>query len=207
MKRVSPAVARNSQPIAEVLDKELPKSGLVLEIASGTGEHAVFMAHRFASIRWQPTDPDLEALTSAAAWAKEQGLPNLLEPLQLDARMSNWPVKAADALVCINMIHISPWEATLGLFRGAADTLQDGEPLILYGPFLEEHVETALSNLAFDADLKRRSAEWGIRRLGAVDVVAKATDFERTARYQMPANNLMIVYRKNSNHKNKTPAG
>ncbi|MFK4003657.1 DUF938 domain-containing protein [Qipengyuania sp. NPDC077563] len=107
----------------------------------------------------------------------------------------------------MNMIHISPWEATLGLFRGAADTLQDGEPLILYGPFLEEYVETALSNLAFDADLKRRNAAWGIRQLGDVDVVAKATDFERTARYEMPANNLMIVYRKNSDHENKTPAG
>ncbi len=222
MKRVSPAVARNSQPIAEVLDKELPKSGLVLEIASGTGEHAVFMAHRFASIRWQPTDPDLEALASAAAWAKEAGLPNLLEPLQLDARMSNWPVKGADALVCIkmhsdscyngksvgyrkydacvciNMIHISDWKATVGLFRGCSKYLTEAAPIILYGPYLEEGVETAPSNLAFDRSLKERNPAWGLRTLAHVDEVAATFGFERTIRYEMPANNLSVVYRRGS---------
>ena len=196
MKRYAPAAARNAQPIAEVLDKELPESGLVLEIASGTGEHAVFMGRRFVSLCWQPSDPDPDSLGSIAAWAEEAALPNILKPLQLDVQAPEWPVNSADAVVCINMIHIAPWEATLGLFRGAADLLKDRAPFILYGPFLEDHVETAPSNLAFDADLKRRNAGWGLRQLGDVDVVAMEHGFARTARYEMPANNLMIVYRK-----------
>ena len=207
MKRVSPAAARNSAPIADVLSKELPEIGSVLEVASGTGEHAVFMARRFPSIQWQPTDPDPDALASTEEWAREAGLPNLERPLLLDVRDTDWPVDRAEAVVCINMIHITPWAATAGLFRGGAELLKEGAPLILYGPYLENDVETAPSNIAFDADLRRRDSEWGLRNLDDVDSVANAAGFERTARFQMPANNLVLVYRKNATPKTETPAG
>ena len=222
MKRTAPAAARNSAPIAEVLAQELPESGTVLELASGTGEHAVFMARRFPDIVWQPTDPDIEALGSIAGWGEEAGLANLKLPLQLDARSTDWPVACADAVVCvnidsnscdqeksagyrkydacvcINMIHISDWEATVGLFRGCSKYLTDDAPIILYGPYLEDDVETAPSNLAFDRALKDRHPVWGLRWLADVDCVANDWGFRRTRRVQMPANNLTLVYRRKS---------
>ncbi|QZD95969.1 DUF938 domain-containing protein [Qipengyuania gelatinilytica] len=194
MKRHAPATARNSEPIAEVLARELPAEGLVLEIASGSGEHAVFMARRFPHISWQPSDPDIDALASIAEWAKEAGLDTLEPPLQIDARAPDWPVERADAVVCINMTHISPWEATEGLFAGAARVLAVNAPLILYGPYFEDEVEPAPSNLAFDESLKARNPQWGIRKVADMDAIAARTGFERTFRVEMPANNLILIY-------------
>ena len=195
MKRHAPATSRNAGPIAEVLARELPASGLVLEVASGTGEHAVFMARRFPALLWQPSDLGTEALASVDAYAAEAGLANLLPAVEFDAAKGNPPVANADALVCINMVHISPWAATAGLFRTAAGLLEEGAPLVLYGPFLEDEVETAASNLEFDRSLKARNPEWGLRNLADVDRVADQCGLSRTSRVEMPANNLMAIYR------------
>lgn len=195
MKRHSDAVARNSAPIAEVLARELPAHGTVLEVASGTGEHAVFFARRFPQLRWQPSDLDAELLTSVAAWREDAGLPNLQPPVLLDAGASPWPVERADAVLCINMVHISPWRATKGLFREAARVLPAGGPLILYGPYLEEGEPTAPSNAAFNASLRARDPAWGLRQVGALDLLAARVGLERASRHVMPANNLMLVYR------------
>ena len=196
MKKFAPAAARNSGPIADVLARELPESGRVLEVASGTGEHAVFLARRFPSLQWQPTDPDLEAMASIASWREEAGLANLLEPRKLDVSSADWPVARADAVLCINMIHISPWEASEGLFAGAARLLGDGAPLITYGPYIEDAVETAPSNLSFDESLKARNAAWGLRNIADIDRLASAHGFTRSARHAMPANNLTLVFRR-----------
>lgn len=197
-KRSAPATERNREPIAGVLARELPPQGRVLEIASGTGEHAVFFAERFPALHWQPTDPSDEALASIAAYRTEYAGDNLAAPLLLDAAApASWPVEAADAILCINMVHISPWSATEGLFAGAAQILgSEGGPLILYGPYLEAGVETAPSNIEFDASLKARDPRWGLRDAAAVDAVAADHGFARTARYGLPANNIMLVYRR-----------
>jgi hypothetical protein len=196
-KQHAPATLRNREPIADVLTRELPASGKVLEIAAGTGEHAVFFAEAFPALAWQPTDPSAEALASIAAYRAEYAGSNLAAPLLLDAAApDSWPLAEAAAILCINMVHISPWEATLGLFRGAARLLgSNGGPLILYGPYLEQGVETAPSNLEFDASLKARNPLWGLREAEAVDVVAGQHSLARTARYALPANNIMLVYR------------
>lgn len=197
MKQHAPAALRNREPIAEVLARELPPHGTVLEIASGTGEHAVFFAERFPALHWQPTDPSPEALASIAAWREEHSATNLAVPLMLDAAAPHsWPIGAAAAIVCINMVHISPWEATLGLFRGAAQLLGNGGgPLILYGPYIEDGVQTAPSNIAFDASLKARDRRWGLREAKELDALAADHGFARTARHVMPANNIVLVYR------------
>ncbi|MEC7623876.1 MAG: DUF938 domain-containing protein, partial [Pseudomonadota bacterium] len=163
MKRHAPATARNSEPLAEVLAEELPDRGLVLEVASGSGEHAVFLARRFPALGWQPSDVDPEALASVDAWADEGGCANLRPAITLDAAQANWPIAAADAVLCVNMVHISPWSAAVGLFAGAGRILTSGAPLVLYGPFIEPGRETAPSNLAFDQSLKQRNSEWGLR--------------------------------------------
>jgi cyclopropane fatty-acyl-phospholipid synthase-like methyltransferase len=168
----------------------------VLEVASGTGEHAVFMARRFPELQWQPTDQDGSALGSIAAWAEEEGLANLLPPLMLDAEMEDWPVEQSDAVVCINMVHISPWEATQSLFAKAAGILAKGAPLVLYGPYLEDRVKIAPSNVAFDESLRSRNSSWGLRHIRDMDELAKRSAFIRTARHEMPANNLVLVYRR-----------
>ncbi len=196
MKRHAPATARNSEPLAKILDQELPGTGLVLEVASGSGEHAVFMARHFPRLTWQPSDLDGRALDSVAAWREEAGLANLCEPFVLDAASDRWPIESADALLCVNMIHISQWDATEGLFRNATHLLPPGAPLIVYGPFFEDEVETAPSNNAFDADLRRRNPEWGLRNVDRVDALGVSSGFARTARHEMPANNLTLVYRK-----------
>ena len=195
MKRHAPATARNAEPLANVLASELPEKGLVLEIASGTGEHAVFLARRFPQLRWQPSDRDEGALDSIRAWASEAALENIADPILLDAASIEWPIEHADALLCVNMVHISPWEATEGLFAGAAEVLGRGAPLILYGPFIEDGVETAASNLAFDRSLKGRDPRWGLRSLDDLDRLAAKHGFVRPARHAMPANNLTLVYR------------
>jgi hypothetical protein len=188
---------RNRDPIAQVLAQELPASGTVLEVAAGTGEHAVFFAEAFPALAWQPTDPSPEALASIAAYRDDYAGQNLAAPLLLDASApESWPVTQADAIVCINMVHISPWEATLGLFAGAARVLAAGRgPLVLYGPYIEQGVETAPSNREFDASLKARNPLWGLRDAAALDALAGQHGMTRSARHAMPANNIILVYR------------
>ena len=191
MKQHAPATARNREPIREVLAAHVPASGIVLEIASGTGEHAVHMARAFPEIEWQPTDVDEAALASIAAWRADAALPNLREPLRLDVFDATWP--AADAIVCINMIHISPWEATLALFGGAARTLAPGALLYTYGPYRFDG-QTAPSNDDFDRSLKSRDPRWGVRDVAEVAKIA--TGFRLAAVVAMPANNHSLVWRK-----------
>jgi SAM-dependent methyltransferase len=191
-----PAVARNREPILGVLRDCLPRSALVLEIASGTGEHAVWFSSALSALTWQPTDHDPEALKSIAAWRDMAGSPNLLPPLWLDASAEIWPVAQADAVVAINMVHIAPWNATQGLVAGAARVLTSGGLLFLYGPFREEGVHTALSNAAFDADLRTRNPSWGIRDLDEIAELASKHGFKAPERIAMPANNLSVVFRR-----------
>jgi hypothetical protein len=194
---VSPSTARNRGPILRALTPRLPASGVVLEIAAGAGEHAVYNAAALPHLQWQPTDADAEALASMAAWRDHAGLPNLLPPLRLDAAdPDTWPVDRADAVVNINMIHISPWSATRGLMAGAGRVLPSGGGLFLYGPYIERAVATAPSNLAFDQDLKRRNPAWGVRHLDEVAALAAAHGLELSERIAMPANNLSLVFRK-----------
>jgi SAM-dependent methyltransferase len=193
----SPATARNREPILAVLGPRLPASGLVLEIAAGAGEHAVFLAGALPGLTWQPTDPDAAARASISAWREEARLPNLLAPLPLDAAdPAGWPIRRADAIVCINMIHISPWAATEGLMAGAGDVLAPGGLLYLYGPYREDDVPTAPSNEAFDQSLKSRDPRWGLRRLADVAAVAETHGLALVERIEMPANNLSLLFRK-----------
>jgi hypothetical protein len=195
--RTSPSTARNRGPILEVLRPRLPAQGLVLEIAAGAGEHAVYNAAALPGLQWQPTDPDPEALASIAAWRAHAGLPNLLPPLRLDAAASDtWPVAQAAAIVNINMVHISPWAATQGLMAGAARLLPARANLFLYGPYIERDVETAPSNLAFDQSLKSRNPAWGIRHLDNVAALAAQHGLALAERIAMPANNLVVIFQK-----------
>ncbi|MGB7373105.1 DUF938 domain-containing protein [Pontixanthobacter sp.] len=196
MKRHAPATARNSAAIAKVLGKELPKTGSVVEIASGSGEHAVYFARQFPDTVWYPTDYEVDALHSIRAWTDEAGLPNIAAPQKLDASNPPWDIPPADAIFCSNLVHISPWAASVGLFAGAAATLRGHAPLILYGPFLEAAINTAQSNLDFEASLKARNTQWGLRNTDDLDALARDAGLARTARYPMPANNLILVYRR-----------
>jgi hypothetical protein len=196
MKRHAPAAERNRDPIAAVLSAELPPHGLALEVASGTGEHAVHFARRFPQLQWQPSDPDPGARASITEWREEAGLANLLSPIELDASASSWPNVSPAAIVCINMVHISPPKAAEGLLEHAGRLLPAGAPLILYGPYLEEDVDTAPSNLAFDASLRARDPAWGLRAVSWIDLLADRQGLERTRRVEMPANNLVLVYRR-----------
>lgn len=195
--RHAPATARNRDAIVEVLRDALPASGMVLEVASGSGEHGVYFAATFPHLDWQPTDADPSALWSIAAWREEAGLSNLRAPLALDAAARDWPIKRADAILCINMVHISPWGATLGLMRGAGTVLLPGGLLYLYGPYLEADVETASSNRAFDASLRVRDAEWGLRTVDTIVVAARENGLSLERRVEMPANNLSLLFRRN----------
>ncbi len=193
----APSTARNRDPILLVIKPRLPAAGLVLEIAAGAGEHALFNAAALPHLTWQPTDPDPDALASIAAWRDQAALPNLLAPLRLDAAdPDHWPVHQADAMVNINMIHISPWSASEGLMTGAGRLLPRGGPLFLYGPYIEAEVDTAPSNLAFDQNLKARNPAWGLRRLEDVKALAARHNLAFAERIAMPANNLMVVFRK-----------
>jgi hypothetical protein len=192
--RHAPATARNRDPILAVLRDILPASGLILEIASGTGEHVRYFAEQLPDLDWQPTDPDPDALTSIAAW--REGLANIRPPLRLDASASDWPVAEADAILCINMVHISPWSATEGLFAGAARLLPPGAPLFLYGPYRRADVPTAPSNEAFDQSLKARDPAWGLRQLEDVVALAARTGFRLDRPMEMPANNVSLVFRR-----------
>lgn len=201
LRRTAPSAARNRDPILAVLSEVLPASGTVLEIASGSGEHAIHFAHGLPGLDWQPSDPDPDALASIAAWRAEggraeAGRANLLAPLALDAASIDWPVARADAVVCINMIHISPWAATEGLMAGAGRLLLAGAPLVLYGPYRRAGRAIAPSNAAFDEDLRRRNPAWGLRALEDVADIAAAHGFDLERVVEMPANNLTVVFRK-----------
>jgi len=195
--RSSPSTQRNRQPILEVLAPRLGRGARVLEVASGAGEHALFLAAALPGVRWQPTDRDTEALASIAAWRAASGAANVLAPIRLDAAdAGSWPEGPFEAVVCINMIHISPWAASEGLMAGAGRVLTRRGRLFLYGPFLEAGVETAPSNLAFDQSLKARDPDWGIRDLAAVTALAKAHGLAFAERIAMPANNLVVMFEK-----------
>ena len=194
--RSAPATLRNREPIAEVLRDWLPDNGLVLEVASGTGEHAVYFATRFPNLQWQPSDVHPDALESIRAWREEAQLSNVGEPIVIDAAKADWPIDQADSVLSINMVHISPWTSALGLIAGAAQVLPKGGPLILYGPWLKDDVPTAPSNLAFDADLRQRDPQWGLRRLEHFAEAAKAHGLALVETRPMPANNLMLLLRR-----------
>jgi hypothetical protein len=192
--RHAPATGRNRDAIAAVLAEALPKHGAALEIASGTGEHAVFFANLFPALQWQPTDCDPEALASIRAWSAQRPLPNLADPLRLDAAADEWPVTAADAMIAINMVHISPWSATLGLLRGAARVLPTGGPLIVYGPFRRRDFPTAPTNEAFDRSLRERDPAWGLREVETLEAEASLLGLRLERLVAMPANNLTLVF-------------
>jgi len=191
-----PHVTRNRDPILDVLRRVLPPDGLVLEIASGSGEHAAYFAEGLPSIRWQPTDLDPDVLASIAAHRGAARAPNLLPPLRLDVSAETWPVERADAIVCCNMIHITPWSASEGLMVGVGRVLLPGGVLYLYGPYKMGGSHTAPSNAAFDADLRRRDQRWGIPDLDEVTTLAARHDLMREEMVQMPANNLSVIFRR-----------
>jgi len=190
----SPAAERNKQAILEVLERHLPGSGTVLEIASGTGQHVVHFARALPRLLWQPTDVDADLRAAAAARIRAAELDNVCVPLALDVLDPLWPLDAADAVVCINMIHIAPWSATLGLLSGTARLLPSGGRLFLYGPYRRDGRHTAPSNDAFDASLRARNSEWGVRDLEEVAACAREHGFELLDTVAMPANNLTVVF-------------
>jgi hypothetical protein len=191
----APAAQRNRGPILDVLREALPAEGLVLEIASGTGEHVAHFAANLPALTFQPSDPDSRARASVAGWIAATGLANIRPPLALDATRTPWPIARADALVCINMIHISPWEATESLFATAATLLPDGAPLVTYGPYKRGGAHTAPSNVEFDASLKATNPTWGVRDLETVAACAAKNGFCAPRIVEMPANNLTLVFR------------
>lgn len=192
----SAAAQRNQEPILSVLAEVLPPSGLVLEIASGSGQHAVHFAAALPALEWQPSEADPYLREWIDVRARQAGLANVRPAIALDAREAPWPVTAADAIACINMIHISPWPATLGLLTGATQVLDEGGVLFLYGPFRRDGVHTSAGNAAFDADLRARDSAWGLRDTQAVIDEAAAKGFVLERLVEMPANNLSLVFRK-----------
>ena len=185
---------RNKQPILEVLERVLPRTGVVLEIASGTGQHVVHFARAMPALTWQPSDPDAAMRESIAAHISASGLDNVLAPVALDSRDQPWPCDRAQAIVCINMIHIAPWPAAEGLMHGAAGLLAAGAPLVLYGPFRQGGRHTAPSNEAFDDSLRQRDPDWGVRDLDDVTALARQHGFEPGPVVSMPANNLTVTF-------------
>jgi SAM-dependent methyltransferase len=195
-RRHAPAAERNRDAILAVLKRDLPARGLVLELASGSGEHAVHFAAALPDLVFQPSDPDAASCASIDAWAASAGLANLRPALALDATMPDWPIAAADAILCINMIHIAPWAAAIGLLQGAARILAPGGVLYLYGPYKRDGRHTAPSNDAFDRGLRARDPAWGVRDLEAVAALAAANGFAAPAIEPMPANNLSLIFRR-----------
>ena len=198
----SPACERNKGPILAVLRDWLPTTGTILEVASGTGQHALHFAAGLPGVVWQPTDPSPSALDAIRERREAAALPNLRAPIALDAAFEGWPIEglaslgAIDAIVCINMAHISPWEATLGVLSQAAQRLPQGGTLYFYGPWLRDGVETAPGNVAFDQDLRSRDPRWGLRSVQALSEAATPLGLAIVALVEMPANNLSIVLRK-----------
>ncbi len=191
----SPSAERNKDPILAVLRRVLPESGLVLEIASGTGQHVVHFARALPDLEWQPSEPDAEMRRSIADWTRAEALANVRTPLDLDVMSPVWPIARADAVLCLNMIHIAPWAATLRLIAGASRLLPDGAVLLLYGPFRCGGTHTAPSNAAFDAELRRHDPTWGVRDLEAVAAVAAERGLALGQVVEMPANNLSLMLR------------
>lgn len=193
----SPAVARNTGPILDVLKAHMPGCGRVLEIASGSGEHAHSFASALPGLDWTPSDPSAEARTSITSWSAAADLPNLRPPLALDVLdPATWPEGPLQAMVCINMIHISPWAATEGLMALAGKRLAIGGLLVLYGPYREADLPLAASNAAFDESLKARDPSWGLRDRDTVEAAARVVGLALTLRIEMPANNLMLLFRR-----------
>lgn len=190
-----PATARNRDAIAAVLKRCLPATGTVLEIGSGSGEHSIYFAGLFPGLRWQPSDPDPLNLESIAAWRDAAGKDNLCPPLAINASDVILPVSSADAIMCINVIHISPWDATKGLMRNAARLLPAGAPLYLYGPYRIAGAHTAPSNEAFDASLRSQNETWGVRDLEDVCAEARKNGLEFVERVEMPSNNQSVIFR------------
>ena len=196
-RRNAPAAARNREPILDVLQRHLPSRGLVLEVASGTGEHISHFAGRSGpDLIFQPSDPDSGARASIDAWAAALGHRNIRPAIAFDAAAEKWPIAGADAVICINMIHIAPWGAAIGLMRGASGLLPLGGMLYVYGPFRRAGRHTTPSNEAFDRDLQDSNPAWGVRDLEAVVAVADDHGFAQPLIVQMPANNLSLVFRK-----------
>lgn len=194
-KKHAPATQRNKIPILNVLKDILPDNGQVLEIASGTGEHCVYFAGHFPSLTFHPSDIDPEALESIDAHAREAGLDNIRPAIALDASTPElWPVEDIDIVMCINMIHIAPWEATTGLLKGAGAVLNDDGKLITYGPYFDSAVETAPTNASFHRSLKARDDRWGLRDIKDIEDVAETAGFTLQKKISMPANNLMLVF-------------
>ena len=195
-RQYAPATLRNRDFILDVLRDVLPTTEVILEVASGSGEHVVHFARNFPSLVFQPSDPDPDARLSVAAWARATGLTNVRPPVSLDVSEQVWPIASANAIICINMVHISPWEATLGLMKGAAAILPRGSPLYLYGPYVRKGLATAPSNVAFDRNLRARNSTWGLRDLEAVAAMARSAAFSAPVITEMPANNLSVVFRR-----------
>ena len=196
MKRHAPATARNRQPILDVLQSRLPAEGVVLEVASGSGEHIVYFAAALPGLVFQPSDPSAEARASIDDWVQTEGLGNVRGALALDAAGDAWPIERADAVLCCNMIHIAPWEAAVGLISGAARLLAEGGMLYLYGPYRRDGRHTAPSNEAFDRDLRQRNPAWGVRDLETVAALAAAQGFTSPEIIDMPANNLSLLFKR-----------
>jgi hypothetical protein len=192
----APATQRNRQPILDVLSRVLPGSGRVLEVASGSGEHALWFAQHLRPLIWQPSDPDPAGRHSIAAHAAHAGLATIEAPLDLDAAAARWPIESADAVVCINMTHIAPWEATEGLVAGAARILPSEGPLYLYGPHMRGGHHTAPSNAAFDASLRRHNPDWGLRNVEDLAELAATQGLVLSEVVEMPANNLSLVFKR-----------
>ena len=201
-RRFAPAAARNRDAVLGVLRRVLPDGGLILEVGSGTGEHAVHFAPHFEKSSWQPSDPDSEARASIAAWTESSGARNVLPPIDLDVRDSVWPMERDDpvprlaAIVSLNMVHISPWAVCLGLLGGASRLLTADGVLFLYGPFKIDGAHTAPSNAAFDRSLRAQNPEWGVRDLDEVAAAAVARGLTLVERFEMPANNMSVVFRR-----------
>lgn len=194
VKRHAPATERNRDVIGETLTPLLPPTGLVLEMASGTGEHAVHFAKLFPALTWQPSDPDPIAIASINAWRAESGVPNVRPAMLLDAS-ADWPIANADAVICINMTHISPWAATVGLLRNTARLLPPSAVLFIYGPFNQRDVPLAESNAAFDTSLRQQNPEWGLRYVEDIVEVADKVGLRLNRVIAMPANNLSLIFR------------
>ncbi len=192
----TPAAFRNRSPIFDILQTILPPRGLVLEIASGSGEHITYFAKQLPGLVWQPSDPSPSARASIAAWTAADGLTNVRAPIDIDTSASAWPVSKVDAIVVINMVHISPWSATLGLMRETGRLLSSGGLLYLYGPFIQAGVPIAPSNAAFDEDLRQRHVAWGLRHLSDVEEEAEQAGLALKAVIEMPANNLSLIFRR-----------
>ena len=191
----APATQRNREPILDVARQHFPKAGIVLEVAAGSGEHAVFLASHFPGLHWYPTDPDPKARNSINAWREHARAKNVSAAAELDVCSDRWPIERADVIVNINMIHVAPWQACIGLMRGAGRLLGAGGLLIMYGPYMIDGAHTAPSNEAFDQSLRSRNPAWGVRDFREVVAEAKVNGLQLTERIPMPANNFTLVFR------------